>query len=110
MAKFKDGQQVFIKNVDFLEGKIVRARDGDKGQPEEKTHYYVEIPAQARYVLSVNLETPPDKKPQRYGEEWMAELDKMVKAAERLQANNADKVAAKALVDAGSKIGWFVPK
>ena len=110
MAKFKDGQQVFIRNADWLEGKVVRARDGDKGQPEEKTHYYVEIAAQSRYVLSTNLEAPPEKKPQRYDEEWMAELEKMKKAAERLQANPQDKDALREFGEAGSKIGWVVKK
>ena len=110
MTKFKKGQQVLIKNPRYLVGTIVEPRPGDKGLPEEQTHYLVQI-SEERYYLSSELEPAedPNAKPARYSEEWIAELNRMAASGQQWLQNRSDKTAWDAFVDAGEKIGFIVP-
>jgi hypothetical protein len=109
MPKFKEGQQVIVRNAGAMVGKIIQQRPGDKGQPEEKTHYQVEIES-PHWFSSTNIEAIPESnKFEQYSPEWMAEFSRAFEALQRWHANNNDTEALQQFSDAGKNIGWVVP-
>jgi hypothetical protein len=109
MSPLKEGQQVLIKNPRALEGTVVHQRPGDRDLPEEKRRYLVRIAEEERYYRLDDLEEITEPAPAKYSPEWMAELQRCVDAAKRVQAGNKDAAALEEFLDAGRKIG-FVKK
>lgn len=107
---FEKGQRVLIKSPGTLVGTVLEARPGDKGLPEERTHYRVQI-SDERYYLSTSLEPAeqPREKLERYSEEWLAEMKRWIESGQRLVADQMDREAREQFLESGRKLGFIVP-
>jgi hypothetical protein len=106
---FKEGQEVFIKNPGELIGTVIKARPGDKDQPEDQTYYLVQLPD--RYYRSTSLEPvdEPSDKLKPYSTEWIEEVNHFVDSGKQLLQDQNDGEARAKFSEAGRKLGWIVP-
>jgi len=106
----QEGQQVLIKNPRALVGTVVKARPGDKGLPEEQTHYLVRISDELFY-LSTDLEAVenPNMELERYSPEWLAEFNRWLELGRWWLANQGDTAALAQFSESGRKLGFIVP-
>jgi hypothetical protein len=111
MTSLKEGQQVLIRNPRSLVGTVVHQRPGDRDLPEEKRSYLIKVEEQQRYYHLDDVEVLPEpsKELEKYSPEWMAEMQRMLSAGQRLLVNKNDRDAMAEFSDAGSKIGFVKP-
>jgi hypothetical protein len=109
-VQFKRDEQVLIKDPGPLVATVVEPRFGNETLPDEQKIYLVTI-SEERYYRGSSLEPleQPKEHLEPYTKEWLAELNRFLKAATRLNANNKDAEALAQLSESGKRIGWIVP-
>ncbi|MFZ3212751.1 MAG: hypothetical protein WA188_14695 [Terriglobales bacterium] len=106
---FEKGQQVLIKNAGDLEGIVVGPRPADKGLPEEETCYLVQIFARCYRSTGLEPAEEPSEKLERSSQEWLAESNRLLEAAQRWIANPNDRAAHAQFYESCGRLGVFVP-
>jgi len=107
----KDGTSVLIKTPRGLVGTVVKQRPGDQALPPEERCYIVRI--EERVMIYRPQDIEPIEEPaetfEKYSPEWNAEMARWIDAGQRVMADNNDLASWREFVDAGSKLGFFVP-
>ena len=109
-VKFKQGQEVIIKNPGVLVGTVVKVRSTENDLSEDQELYQVRIDEQ-RIYRAANLApaVEPSDKLKPYSKEWLEELNRWTDAAKRLVTDQNDDAALAEFSEAGSRRGWIVP-
>jgi hypothetical protein len=103
----KEGQKIVIKKPHTIVGTVVQQRPGDRELPEEQRRYIVQIDAVQQIYHPDDIEVVPERtEPQRYSEQWDAELQRCVDGMQRfVDSGKTDMGALDVFLESGRKIG-----